>query len=106
MILSGTVLDVQFSRTSKGYDVCTFTLDATRPGREGREVTAYVKVNVYVKGLVESCKDRLDLVNSYVLVDGELMNRDLSRNDTTLYVRALDVLFLDDGCSPGGEDDG
>lgn len=104
-VLSGTVLEVLYSRTNKGYDVCTFTLETVRPGRVGREVTAHVKVNVYATVLVDACKDRSDFVNSYVLVDGELMNRDFSREDMALAVRALDVLFLDDGCSPGGIDD-
>jgi hypothetical protein len=105
-VLSGTVLEVLYSRTSKGYDVCTFTLETIRPGREGREVTAHVKVNVYAPVLVDACKYRADFVNSYVLVDGELMNRDFSRGDMALAVRALDVLFLGDSCSTGGIDDG
>ena len=92
VVLSGnTTGKIDFSRTDSGTDACTFTLASDRHSAGG-VVTAFVKVNVYVEALVKLCRLRLQK-GSYILVEGELMNR-VTPAGKTIEVRAWELLFL------------
>ena len=93
VVVSGNSTNkIQFSRTSNGSEVCTFTLASDRPGSNGSTVSAFVKINVYSGGLVDVCRTRLTK-GVYVLVEGELMNRDGQMGEL-MEVRARDLIFL------------
>jgi len=91
VVLSGNVTsDVTFNQTRSGVDVCTFEMVSERGGGEnGHKV--YAKVNVYLENLVALCGDRLTK-GRYVIVDGELMNRN-GRSEELTEVRARDIVF-------------
>lgn len=91
VILSGNVGQINFASMSSGADVLTFTVASDRYGN-GEKVTVWVKVNVYVEKLVRICKSKLSK-GSYVIVEGELMNREGQHGELT-EVRAREVLFL------------
>jgi single-stranded DNA-binding protein len=109
VIVSGNVTGkIDYATTDNGSEVCTFVLASDRHG-SGGVVTAYIKINVYVDGLVKLCRNRLDK-GSYVLVEGELMNRSTPSGKLT-EVRAWEVIFLSeerqrDGRSDRGESGG
>jgi len=90
VLISGNVTRVFYANTGNGKDACTFTLASDRHAR-GDVITAFVKVNVYGNGLVDTCRKRL-LQGGYVFVEGELMNRDGQHGELT-EVRAQKVIF-------------
>lgn len=94
VIISGNVTGaIEFGKTNSGaQDACGFHVASDRHTSGGGVVTAYIKVNVYVDGLVKICKTRLSK-GIYVLVEGELMNRDGQHGDLT-EVRAREIIFL------------
>ena len=92
VIVSGNVTGkIDYATTDNGSEVCTFVVASERHG-SGGTVTAYIKVNVYVEGLAKVCRNRL-AKGSYVLVEGELMNRSTPSGKLT-EVRAWEVIFL------------
>lgn len=93
VIISGNVTGaIEFGRTGKGDEVCGFHMASDRHTSGGSIVTAFVKVNVYPDGLVRICKGKL-IKGVYVLVEGELMNRDGQHGGLT-EVRAKEIIFL------------
>ena len=95
VIISGNASDTaRFQTTGGGTPCATFKLACDRRGaNKGETVTAWVKINVYGDALVDICKARLRK-GVYVLVEGELMNRDGVVGEVT-EIRAKEVLFLD-----------
>lgn len=93
VIVSGNVTGaIEFGKTQAGLEVCGFHVASDRHTSGGGVVTAFIKVNVYVDGLVRICKTRL-IKGIYVLVEGELMNREGQHGDLT-EVRAREVIFV------------
>lgn len=88
-----------YSRTEGGTEVCSFILASDRPSK-GKTVTAYIKVNVYLEGLVSACRDKLSK-GCYLLVEGELMNRSTPAGKVT-EVRAREIVFLPRNQEPSG----
>ena len=91
VVLSGNVGQINFSSMGNGADVLTFTVASDRYGN-GEKITVWVKVNVYVENLIRICKSKL-LKGGYVIVEGELMNREGQHGELT-EVRAREVLFV------------
>jgi single-stranded DNA-binding protein len=92
VIVSGNVTGAfEFGKTGAGAEVCGFHLASERRTSGGGAVTAFVKVNVYIEGLVRVCRTRL-AKGVYVIVEGELMNREGQHGDLT-EVRAREVIF-------------
>lgn len=91
--ISGNVGKLEFATTGNGSPVCNFQMASDRRARDNT-ITAWVKVNVYSKGLVEVCRSRLRK-GLKVWVEGELMNRDGRLGELT-EVRARKVLFPKD----------
>jgi single-stranded DNA-binding protein len=92
VIFSGNVTGkIDFASTDRGQDVCTFIIASDRAA-SGGTVTAYAKVNVYMDGLVAACRVKLEK-GCYVLVEGELMNRNSPAGRMT-EIRAWELLFL------------
>lgn len=101
VVLSGNVTGtINYAKTDHGTDVCTFVLASDRYA-SGSVVTAYIKVNVYIDGLVGLCRNRLEK-GCYLLVEGELMNRN-SPIGKVVEVRAHELIFISD---KGGQDAG
>jgi hypothetical protein len=93
VIVSGNVLgNIEYGRVTNGSEVCGFSVASDRHSANG-VVTAFVKVNVYVEGLVRICKLKL-FKGAYALVEGELMNRDTRAGTGLLEIRAREILFL------------
>lgn len=93
VVVSGNVTGkIEYAQTSDARsEVCTFTLASDRHS-SGGIVTAYVKVNVYIEGLVRLCRSKLEK-GCYIIVEGELMNRTTPSGKLT-EVRAWELLFL------------
>lgn len=97
VIISGNVSDAaRYHETGTGSKCATFRLASERRGaKPGDSVTAWVKINIYSEALVDICKTRL-LKGVYVIVEGELMNRDGVHGEVT-EVRAKEIIFTDRG---------
>jgi single-stranded DNA-binding protein len=95
VIVSGNVSDsARFHTTGNGAKCATFKLASDRRGiKPGEIVTAWVKINVYSDALVDLCQTRLSK-GVYVLVEGELMNREGVQGEVT-EVRAKEIIFTD-----------
>jgi single stranded DNA-binding protein len=95
VIISGNTADnARFQTTGGGTPCATFKIACDRRGaNKGETVTAWVKINVYGDALVEICRARLRK-GGYVLVEGELMNRDGAIGEVT-EIRAKELIFLD-----------
>ena len=52
----------------------------------------FAKINVYMDHLVARCRERLKS-GGYVIIEGELMNRD-GRSEALTEVRARDLVFV------------
>lgn len=92
VILSGNVAgNITFGEMSGGSDALSFSVASDRKS-SGATITAWVKINVYQEALVRICRTRL-LKGGYVLVEGELMNRDGQHGELT-EVRAREIIFL------------
>lgn len=90
IVISGSVSrDVKYVKTRSGVDVCTFGLTSERGAHK-----VYAKINVYMDWLVGLCKETLG-VGDYVIVEGELMNRD-GRSEALTEVRARDIVFVEE----------
>ena len=88
--ISGNVGKVTFATMGNGDPVCTFHLASDRRARD-KTITAWVKINVYSKALVEVCKNRLR-TGIEIAVSGELMNREGKLGELT-EVRARQIIF-------------
>lgn len=92
VVVSGNVSgDINYGTLPDGTKVLSFSVASDRH-TSGDTVTAWVRVNVYIEALVEICQDRLRK-SGYVLVEGELMNRD-GRHGKLTEVRARDIIFV------------
>jgi single-stranded DNA-binding protein len=92
VIISGNVSgNIHYGSTGQGSSALSFSLASDRKVN-GSTITAWVKVNVYLDPLVRICKARLDK-GGYILVEGELMNRDGVHGELT-EVRAREIIFL------------
>lgn len=93
-ILSGNVSrEINYGTMSDGASALSFTMASDRHAN-GTTVTAWVKINVYIDALVEQCRTHL-ACGGYVIVDGELMNRD-GRHGKLTEVRAKEIVFVKD----------
>ena len=93
--VSGNVSgDIRFGQLPDDSPVMTFSMASDRKTDNGT-VTAWIKVNVYIEPLVRLCRERLSR-GSYVLVDGELMNREGQYGKLT-GVRAQEIIFIKEG---------
>ena len=91
-ILSGNVQDkITYGSTRVGAGCCSFVVASSRTGQGQQVITTYVKVNAYGDGLVRLCRARLKK-GVYILIEGELMNRDGVLGDLT-EVRARELVF-------------
>ena len=90
--ISGNVTaDINFASLPGGEDAVSFMIVSDRRS-EGVKVSAKVKINVYIEQLIGICKPRL-VRGIYVIVVGELMNRDGNHGKLT-EVRAREIIFL------------
>lgn len=83
---------LMFQTMSGGRDVCSFEVVSHRQTPGGGQVKAFVKINVYIEALVKICETRLEK-GIYVIVEGELMNRDGQYGELT-EVRAREIIFV------------
>ncbi len=83
---------ISFAPTGSGVAACSFFIASDRYTSSGTVVSAWVKINVYGDKFVGICRPRLEK-GCYVLVDGELMNRD-GRFEELVEVRAHEIIFL------------
>jgi single-stranded DNA-binding protein len=70
----------------------SFQVASDRHNR-GDVITAYVRVNVFIDSLARACQRKL-AKGTYVIVEGELMNRQGSHEKLT-EVRARQVIFME-----------
>jgi len=82
---------ISFHETGNGIPACSFCIASDRRSPDG-PVTAWVKVNAYGAGLVGICRSRFSK-GVYVVIEGELMNRDGKYGSVT-EVRAKEVVFI------------
>jgi single-stranded DNA-binding protein len=88
VIISGNVSEeVHFASGPRDSFLCTFYVASDRHA-QGAVSTTWVKVNVYVDGLVKLCRTRLRK-GTYVMVEGELTSRG--------EVKARELIFLQEG---------
>lgn len=105
VLISGNVSGATaFNKTGSGTDACSFKIASDRRGSQGGSVTAWIKVNAYGEPLVAICKERL-MKGIYVIVEGELMNRDGERGELT-EVRAKEIVFIAAGQVHGASNGG
>lgn len=91
VIFSGNVSGgIKYSETTNGSPTCSFQVASDRHAQAGKVVTAWVKVNVYGV-LVKTCQTFLKK-GCYVIVDGELMNRDGQLKEL-VEIRARELVF-------------
>jgi len=95
VILSGNVSrEIYKNELTDGSDAVSFTMVSDRRAG-GKVISARVKVNVYIDALVALCDQKL-MRGGYVLVEGELMNRNGHYGKLT-EVRAQEIVFLKEG---------
>jgi single-stranded DNA-binding protein len=93
VVLAGNATGkIDYAKTDNGKEVCTFVMASDRHGVGGAVTTAFVKVNVYLDGLVQACRTKLTK-GCYLLLEGELMNRH-TPSGQQLEVRVWDIVFL------------
>ena len=95
VIIAGNVAnDARYQETGSGVPCATFKVACDRRGaNKGELITSWIKVNVYGEGMVELCHSRL-YKGGYLIVEGELMNRDGAAGEVT-EVRAKEMVFID-----------
>jgi len=97
VVIAGNCSDsARFHTTYNGAPCATFKLASDRRGvNKGEILTTWIKVNVYSEALVDICEIRLKK-GVYVIVEGELMNRESARDGEQLTeVRAREIVFID-----------
>ena len=94
VVISGNVAGsaINYRRTDGGSSALSFRIASDRHDLSGDVVTAWVKVNVYIEQLIKVCEQKLK-GGGYVIVEGELMNRDGQRGQLT-EVRAWEIVFI------------
>lgn len=97
VIVSGNVVGAANSVKSSSSVRATTFLIASDQVRNGVTITAWVRVNVYIEQLVRACSSKL-CKGGYVLVEGELMNRE-GKYGRLMEVRAKEIVFVK---NPGG----
>ena len=104
-IISGNVSgDINFSELPNRDPALSFSLASDRRAGDGGQVTVWVRVYVYIIPLIDICRKRLKK-GGYVLIDGELMNREGVHGKLT-EIRAREIIFFDAGSSHNGGRDG
>jgi single-stranded DNA-binding protein len=104
VVISGYVQErITYGTTGADATACSFTVASSRNG-QGKNIVAYVKINVYGEGFVRLCRARLR-VGGYVMVEGELMNRDGVLGDLT-EVRARELIFVSEYDPEGAHNGG
>jgi len=94
-IISGNVSrDIHYGTMPGGGSALSFTMASDRVAN-GTTITAWVKVNVYLDALIKVCRGQL-MCGGYVIVDGELMNRDGKYGRLT-EIRAREIVFVKEG---------
>ena len=97
-LLAGNVSrEIHYGTLPSGGSVLSFTMACDRRAGEGGTVTAWVKVNVYIEALIKTCRRMLNC-GGYVIVEGELMNRE-GRYEQLTEVRAREIIFVREGNS-------
>lgn len=90
--LSGNVSgDINYATLPNGGEALSFSMASDRRASGGGVITVWTRVNVFIDPLVRICRERL-VKGGYVLVHGELMNRDGVCGKLT-EVRAWDIIF-------------
>jgi len=96
VVISGNVgAGIKYHQTTKGTPSCSFQLASDRHAH-GDVLTAWVKINMYGEGLIHACKPRLR-TGSYVIIEGELMNRNSREFKDLVEVRAREIVFPPNG---------
>ena len=98
VIISGNVCNMpHYGNTGNGAEVCSFRLVSDRALGGGNKISAWIKINVYGNDFVRVCRDQIKR-GAYVLVEGELMNRDWHCPDghtqDLVEVRAREIIFM------------
>jgi len=94
-VISGNVSrEINYGEMPDGSTALSFTMASDRPAN-GVVITAWVKINVYIDTLVDQCRQHLGC-GGYVIVEGELMNRD-GRHGKLTEVRAKEIVFVKGG---------
>lgn len=94
-VLSGNVSrEINYDKMPDGAPVLSFTMASDRCAN-GATITAWVKINVYIDALIEQCRTHLAR-GGYVIVDGELMNRE-GKHGRLTEVRAKEIVFVKEG---------
>lgn len=102
VVLAGNVSGgIKYHETTNGTPTCSFQVASDRHAQAGKVVTAWVKINVY-GALVGVCSTFLKK-GSYVIVEGELMNRD-GQFKELVEIRARELVFVP--VERRGEEDG
>lgn len=90
--ISGNVCgDANYGQLRDGTRCCSFSIASDRHTR-GDVITAFVRVNVYIDVLTDLIRQKLRK-GDYVIVDGELMNRNGTAEELT-EVRAREIVFV------------
>ena len=93
LIISGNVSgDINYATLPSGGEVLSFSIASDRRSSGGGVLTVWVRINVFMEPLVRICRERL-VKGGYVLVEGELMNRDGNCGRLT-EVRAWEIIFV------------
>lgn len=91
-LLSGKVIGKpNFDQTSTARPAGSFHVLSERHGATNI-ISVRAKINVYGDGLVGLCRVKI-VPGAYVIVDGELMNRD-GQHGELVEVRAISLVFL------------
>jgi single-stranded DNA-binding protein len=93
-ISGNTAGRINFHETGNSTPACSFSIASDRRSPDG-PITAWVKINAYGGGLVSICK-KFFTKGGYVLIEGELMNREGQHGDL-MEVRAKELIFLNGG---------
>jgi single-stranded DNA-binding protein len=98
VLIGGNVVgdSIRFQTTGNGTACATFKVASDRRGANKSDIlTTWIKTNVYSAFLVDQCQSKLKN-GVYVIVDGELMNRDSIHGCEVTEVRAREIIFLDE----------
>lgn len=91
VVISGNVAATAHFNELRGGLVCSFPIISDRYTR-GDIISAFVRINVYIDNLARICRDKV-VKGGYVIVEGELMNRDGVHEELT-EVRAREIVFV------------
>ena len=101
VVFSGNVSNsIKYGNLPDGSQALSFAVASDREAGDV-VITAWAKINVYSERLISSCRSRLK-GGGYVLVKGELMNRE-GRYGQLLEVRAHEIIFIRNGRKEGAD---